>query len=168
MYVSMQWYILGEIHLYLVHECTINWILLYTFAYTLYKIRYKRQRIKHVRIIRFIRLNISYITFNSWMIKKFARRIFFNAKKRKRRKKNKSFYYAISVSPYYIRVLRRARIKRHFAIRDIVRFIFEVVKTGEEGGRGGGWRSVEMLEVKYWKFERNFLPATIRTHFSVF
>lgn len=67
-------------------------------------------------------------------------------KKEKEEKKNKSFYYAISVSPYYIRVLRRAHIKRHFAIRDIVRFIFEVVKTGEEGG---GWRSVEMLEVKY-------------------
>lgn len=59
------------------------------------------------------------------------------SQREKKKKRNKSFYYAISVSPYYIRALyRRARIKRHFAIRDIVRFIFEVVKTGVEGVGG--------------------------------
>lgn len=69
-------------------------------------------------------------------------------KKEKKKKKINPFITRYLFLHIIRRVLRRARIKRHFAIRDIVRFIFEVVKTGEEG-RGGGWRSVEMLEVKY-------------------
>lgn len=63
--------------------------------------------------------------------------------------------------PCYIRVLRRARIKRHFAIRDRTFHIRNRKKV--EG------RSIEMLEVKYWKFDRTTeLSPRNDTHFSAF
>lgn len=82
-------------------------------------------------------IRINNLSFNSFCTIEFSQRIFrVNSKKKILPLRATRYLF-----PCYIRVLRRARIKRHFAIRDRTFHIRNRKKV--EG------RSIEMLEVKY-------------------
>lgn len=140
----------SDIHPYLVHECTINWML-YIYIYMLYNIR---DHIKDTWIVPSELITYHLIHF----VQSNFRKEFFAWIRKKKILPLRATRYLF---PCYIRVLRRARIKRHFAIRDRTFHIRNRKKV--EG------RSIEMLEVKYWKFDRTTeLSPRNDTHFSAF